>query len=304
MNKNQAWSLYWQNNILESCIATGAIEDGAKLASIWNQFAQQLTTKSTVLDLATGNGSVPINLLTSQQNLQVTGVDFADISPKKFSLNNTLLTNVDFVPKVDIADLPFKEHSFDVVTSQFGFEYADNTLAAQEFIRVLKTSGKFLLIIHHTDSEVVKPARVKIEELTLLCEKSELFNQFECYLKDEFSLVDLEQSGKQFLAQNQGKVSKAISGQFFSNINSLIDLKEQLTPNTELLVLFTDMQTRIEAERSRLTQLVSASLSVNEMADFCDMLKKLGAELDCQLVTLPSDGAILAWQVSGVKHEL
>ena len=304
MNKNQAWSLYWQNNNLESCIATGAIEDGAKLASIWSQFAKQLTTQSTVLDLATGNGSVPINLLTAQKKLRVTGVDFANISPTKFSQNNPLLAHVNLVPKVDIAKLPFKNTTFDVITSQFGFEYADKTLAAQEFIRVLKTLGKFLLIIHHTDSEVVKPARVKIEELMLLGEKSELFNQFECYLKDEFSLVDLEQSGKQFLAQNQGKVSKAITGQFFNNINSLIDLKEQLTPNTELLTLFTDMQVRIKAEQSRLTQLVSASLSVNEMADFCDMLKTLGTELDCQLVTLPSDGAILAWQVSGVKYEL
>ena len=304
MNKNQAWSLYWQNNNQESCIANGVIEDATKLSSIWYEFAKQLTAQSTVLDLATGNGSVPINLLTAQKNLQVTGVDFANISPTKFSQNNPLLAHVNLVPKVDIAKLPFKNTTFDVITSQFGFEYADKTLAAQEFIRVLKTSGKFLLIIHHTDSEVVKPARAKIQELTLLCEKSELFNQFECYLKDEFSLLDLEQSGKQFLAQNQGKVSKAITGQFFSNINSLIDLKEQLTPNTELLALFTDMQIRIKAEQSRLTQLVSASLSVNEMVDFCDMLRKLGTELDCQLVTLPSDGAILAWQISGVKHEL
>jgi len=302
MDKNHAWSLYWQSSNQESCIATNAGEDAEVLRNIWRYFSEKLSEKSKVLDLATGNGSVPINLLSISEQLAITGVDFASISPHKFGPNESILAAVNFLPNIDIVSLPFEENSFDVVTSQFGFEYANKEQAAKEFIRVLKKSGKFLLIIHHKDSEVVKPAKTKINELTLLCEESGLFTQFECFLNNALCLFDIEQSGKHFLAQNQGKISQAITGQFFLGINQLIDFKEQLKPKSELLKLFSDMQIRMLAEKSRLEQLVSVALSLDEIVHFCDMLTLLGVTTSYQKVLLPSDSAILAWQVFGEKH--
>lgn len=302
MDKNHAWSLYWQGHNQESCIATNSTEDSHVLSNVWKSFAKELSAQSRVLDLATGNGSVPINLLSANKQLKITGVDFASISPDKTSPKNAALTEVNFLSNIDIASLPFDDHSFDVVTSQFGFEYANATLAAQEFLRVLKASGKFLLIIHNQTSEVVKPAIIKVKELALLCEESDLMGQFEQFLQDKLSLNVLEQYGKEFLAHNQGKISKAITGQFFIGINQLIDLKEQSHRKVELLQSFSDMKIRMLAEKSRLQQLISVALSADEIEHFCDVLQTLGTTVDYKKVILPSDSATLAWQVIGEKN--
>ena len=62
MEESEAWSVYWQNNHQESCIAKGNTEDNFILSDIWRCFSLQLSHCSTVLDLATGNGSVAIQL--------------------------------------------------------------------------------------------------------------------------------------------------------------------------------------------------------------------------------------------------
>jgi len=44
--------------------------------------------------------------------------------------------------------------SFDVVASQFGFEYADPIKAAGEAARLLKPDGQFLALAHSRDSAI------------------------------------------------------------------------------------------------------------------------------------------------------
>lgn len=300
MKKNNAWSLYWQGNNQESCIATNESVDGLILSTIWSKFTKKLDSHAKVLDLATGNGSVPIKLLAVNEQLNITGVDYADIAPSKYVSNNTLLVNVEFLPNVDIAQLPFEDCSFDVITSQFGFEYSHMIKASVEFIRVLKPKGKFLFVMHHENSEIVNPARRKLLELELLCQSQGILDKLKLFIDDQIKLDVLETIGQTFFSENKGNMTQEITGNLFSAVNQLINFKEQGYSKQQLLSIHDDVQLRVLAEKSRLEQLVLASLSEANIISFCQNIESSGANIFYNSIAM-DDGAILAWQVEGCK---
>lgn len=94
-----------------------------------------------VLDVATGTGNVA--LLAAARNAQVTGVD---LTPELFDVARARAADqqlqLDLVVG-DAEELPFPDHSFDVVLSAFGVQYAprrETTVA--ELIRVCRPGGR------------------------------------------------------------------------------------------------------------------------------------------------------------------
>jgi len=300
MKNNDAWSLYWQGGHQESCIANNSAEDQFILSDIWQEFAVSLAHNSTVLDLATGNGSVPNNLLSFNELLQITAVDRADINPQKHIEENSLLLKVLFMPNIDITQLPFNEATFDAITSQFGLEYSALNLSTNELIRVLKPQGHFLFIMHHKDSEVVVPARAKVKEFELLFD-SGLLDSFESFLNGDINLEQLNTVGEKILTEHCMIKSEAITGQIFTAIDKLIQLKGQGKDITELMTIYSTMKSRILAEMSRLKQLISVSLSEDDVMALCNSLEELGANVAFKSIDLPQERGVLGWKIIGTK---
>lgn len=300
MKHNDAWSLYWQGGHQESCIANNSTEDQFILSDIWQEFAVSLAHNSAVLDLATGNGSVPHNLLSFNELLQITAVDRADINPQKHIEKNSLLQKVMFMPNIDITHLPFNENTFDAITSQFGLEYSALNLSTSELIRVLKPQGHFLFIMHHKDSEVVVPARAKVQEFELLFD-SGILEGFEAFLNGGINLQQLNTLGEKVLAEHTMSKSEAITGQIFAAIDKLIQMKEQGKDIAELIKIYTTMKSRIIAEMSRLKQLISASLSKVDVTALCSSLEGMGVNVVFSTIDLPQERGVLGWKIKGTK---
>ena len=300
MKNNDAWSLYWQGSHQESCIANNGLKDQDILTDVWRSFAESITPSSTVLDLATGNGSVPNSLLRFNSTVKITGVDYADIDPKRSVKNNPLLNDVIFVPNVDITILPFDDRQFDYITSQFGLEYSALDLSTHEFARVLKSKGQCLFIMHHKYSEVVTPARTKVAEFKMI-EDSGLLASFGRFLNDNLNLDELNSVGEKILADTSSSRSQEVTGQLFAAIEKLIELKENGESSVNLQTYFSSMKQRFSAEYSRLEQLVSVSLSESEVESFCMTLKNLGISATFQTLNLSDDTGVLAWKITGNK---
>ena len=75
------WTVYWQGDHLESCIASQSPEDSKEIAAHWQELASRLADAATVLDLASGNGVVPKILLSVDSPLDTFAVDNAGIAP-------------------------------------------------------------------------------------------------------------------------------------------------------------------------------------------------------------------------------
>jgi ubiquinone/menaquinone biosynthesis C-methylase UbiE len=300
--KIDSWTLYWQNDNLESCIASQSSEDTRKIVKYWRDFASHLDNNSTILDLATGNGAVPSMLLAGNPSLNIVAVDKAQIEPAKYLSQANQLASVRFLPNVDICRLPFEPESFDVVSSQFGLEYAPIHEACSSAVRVLKRSGRIRLLMHHEDSEIVRPSIEKLSEIARLLIPNGVMSCVAGYMAKEISLDELEAAGQHYLMEENSK-TRHISGQIFDGINQVI---EGMTKNpSHARTLAHSMRLRLIAEQTRLQQLQHAALNTERAHELEFVLREAGVEIELfETFKLDEDSngsALIGWQLCGRK---
>lgn len=156
--RRAAWSTYWSSGRLHSC-AEGAADnyDGA-IGRFWRGIAERLRPGGRLLDLATGNGPLP--LLFWQQkagDVSIDAVDLAMLSPSWHQPG--LHGGIRFHQGVALESLPFDDDAFDLVVSQYGIEYADQGRAIVECARVAAPDATVALVMHHAGSVLVTVGR-------------------------------------------------------------------------------------------------------------------------------------------------
>lgn len=157
--RQAAWSAYWAAGQLHSCVGTFDEGYGGAIGTFWQEVARSAAPGRT-LDLATGNGAIPrllLALAAGDARLRIEAVDLAGIAPAWHDPATT--PTLRFHAGVAMEALPFPDAGFDLVTSQFGFEYARRDAALAEVLRVLAPGGRIAFVMHHADSVLVRVAR-------------------------------------------------------------------------------------------------------------------------------------------------
>ncbi len=297
------WSLYWQSDCLDSCVVTKSKEDSLAIAAFWEQLAVRLEHGAKVLDLATGNGTVPAALLNANKSLQVTGVDRASIDPLRYLSDPGVLAKVRFQADVDICNLPFEDASFDAVTSQFGIEYAPLEQAIPELLRVAGRGSRIQLVIHHADSEIVVPARLKCHEMETLLADGGVVSVLRAFVDGEQTNEALEAAGQAHLSSAVRRTAP-VSGQIFEGVKRVMTSanKGDMRAANELC---DSMTMRLSADRDRLRQLDNAAMDEQRFQAVVKMIEDGNVRTDVA-TTLRSDdradeGHLIGWQYCGVK---
>ncbi|HLS84574.1 MAG TPA: class I SAM-dependent methyltransferase [Arenimonas sp.] len=167
--RRAAWSAYWATGGLHSCVGSLDEAYSGAIGTFWQTlFAALPATPLRALDLATGNGAIPRLLWQQRQGreLQIDAVDLAELAPAWHE--PAVHTGIRFHAGVDMEALPFAPATFDLVCSQFGFEYARREPALAEALRVLRPDGRLALVMHHADSVLVAVARAELANQALL----------------------------------------------------------------------------------------------------------------------------------------
>lgn len=105
---------------------------------------------ATVLDVGCGTGEFESLILRDNPKQQITGIDISEqmllVARQKFRANPNVYPNVSF-QIAGVSNLPFTNHSFDVVVSASAFHFFDDPVAAlAEIKRVLKPDGKVFIL--------------------------------------------------------------------------------------------------------------------------------------------------------------
>ena len=129
------------------------------------------------MDLCTGNGAVIRAVLESATknvtSIELCGIDSAEIAPHLIADGHPQL--VSHFVRGSVTNLPFSDCCFDVVTSQFGIEYAPSERTTAEAMRVLKTGGKGLFITHARGGVTAVHAGAEISDIAELLDEIEIF---------------------------------------------------------------------------------------------------------------------------------
>ncbi len=148
------WSQYWQQGHITSFGHDIVGNYQGVLREYWESTFSLCDKQSRVLDIGTGNGALIDIALACRNDLNLTGVDYAQLNVPAHLQGKE---NVRFLEKVNAEQLPIEAEQYELVVSQFGIEYADMEKALAELARVLVGKGQFHLVMHDHQSIIVQP---------------------------------------------------------------------------------------------------------------------------------------------------
>lgn len=165
-----AWGEFWADGARAE--GGGCLPDGAQVVEraqqrTWTEFAERIPGKARILDIATGDGRVMAWLKSVRPNARLVGVDRAASLPKPPA-------GTKIKAGVVMEQLPFADGSFQVVVSQFGFEYGDIVAAAREAARVLQPGGWLALMTHRADGPILAHNTARREQMVWVLDEQEL----------------------------------------------------------------------------------------------------------------------------------
>ncbi len=221
---HQQWSSYWRNKTLTSFHGHFDENYDGPLRDFWNEIFAGLSANARIVDLATGNGALALLAAgysrQQQRSFEVTGIDFASTTPLETLAERDdlkgLLANIKFIPECRMEHTGLPSGYFDLVMSQFGFEYGDTVAAIAEVDRLLNAQGgRFAAMMHHKDSAVLSEQRDSRRQINY-CDRSQLFEivgkmlALQEKLEQQGSLTAIQrQRGNELWGQFDQKIKKA-----------------------------------------------------------------------------------------------
>ncbi|MFD2166300.1 class I SAM-dependent methyltransferase [Thalassotalea euphylliae] len=291
MQTNQgAWSTYWQTQKTHSFMANEA--DQTLLDNLWQSWMENIHSEGRILDLATGNGAAIASMLPKVKDHKFVGVDYADIDLPTHE-------SIEFSGNTDITALPFADDSFQGITSQFGFEYADKVKAFEELVRVLVAGGHFQLVVHHAGSAILESNMMRLEEISSLVDKNGLLSVLTNYVDQRITIEELEAAGQTLISNRQGRLTKSITGDVFATINYIVSFvaKERFQEASEHV---NGLFGKLTAEQSRLKQLQNVALDEAALSCLVNAIGKYPVTVSSEPL-YSSDNLLLAWVIKGRK---
>jgi ubiquinone/menaquinone biosynthesis C-methylase UbiE len=255
------WDHYWNStkslsSFGDSQTLLGYPED---ILAFWENIVFTKGNDFSYLDLATGKGALAIWLqsLLIKHSLTgtVAGCDLANIEKNKITSKDNSINNaiekVEFKFNTLLEALPYEDNSFDVLVSQFGFEYSDWNKSLPEALRVLKEEGEMILMIHHPNSSITNDCRSGVNILSRILDKN-IFDKL-------IDVVNLKLTGENTSYENHNK--------------AIINEIQSLEINTEdERVWFIDVMSKISniminLDLQSINNLISLKGSVNHQID-------------------------------------
>jgi SAM-dependent methyltransferase len=166
--RQQAWTAYWATGVLHSCAGSYLDNYSGLIGDFWRQCFSRLKPGASVLDLASGNGALPLMLwqyVDGRWTFRIDAIDLASITPTWYVPEK--YPEITLHSGVSMESLPF-ESGFDLIISQYGLEYADWPMALNEILRVRREGGELAFVMHHADSVLVRVGRVEMKHLQRL----------------------------------------------------------------------------------------------------------------------------------------
>jgi SAM-dependent methyltransferase len=162
-----SWDNYWHDTDDIGAYSSDGVTHPAILA-FWEQYFQtvkQAYNTPRIIDIASGNGAVVERALAAFGDAPA---DLTCLDVSEAAIKNIL----DRFPQVDgiVTDarsIPLDSGSFDVVTSQFGVEYA-GLEAINEVARLLAKGGQLTLLLHNQAGSIYRECVESLDAIVRL----------------------------------------------------------------------------------------------------------------------------------------
>jgi SAM-dependent methyltransferase len=296
---SEAWDRFWTRD--QKVAGGGCLPSGQNLVDqvqreCWREFAGSLPNGARVLDLGTGDGRVMRWLAEVRGDLNLLGVDQAPSLPPAPKHTRTR-------GGVDIAALPFGDVSFEAATSQFGFEYADTAAAAAELARVLRSGGRFRLIVHHADGPIVSHNAARLEGLVWAARDSGLIDRARTLAAARrVAPLPTPQSFAEAVSEARSRFGTQSGGEELALAIYQTLERSRAAPVAEAIGALDTLKQLAEDEEARIRLLVAAARDRPAIALIVGQLTNAGTTVsEPREIGEPGGPSPFAWLVDGTK---
>lgn len=292
-NHTQDWNNYWQGRAAQStgnALLGVGIENNESLTAFWESIFDDAPKTTKLVDFACGAGSVLLH--ADKMGLSyLTGID---VSSNAIDVLKSKLPNVGGVVGA-VDKTPFESAYFDMVVSQFGFEYAGDDKAVlstiEEMTRILKPTGQVALIVHIAGGAIAQGCQKSLEQITLV-QKSGFFKQavkvFKLvYKRQKVALADdkelvaekykLNETAKPIMAWL--RAAGATQNEFAQFSYYLLESTHKLLLNSQKYALvdclswIEGMENEVRAYEGRMSSMIKAAVSETVVSQIEEVFK-------------------------------
>jgi len=304
-----AWSQYWSAGRLSSCPGAADNNYSGVIAAAWETLFSTIAAPAELLDIACGNGAL---LALAQEHAraqgkrwQLTGVDLAAVAPAA-GLSDA---GISLQHGIDMHALPFADHSFVLVCSQFGIEYGHFPDNLTEALRVLKPKGRFQFLLHCADSAIARRAELQLQQIDLLLEQWALFGLLQQMLHDESEPQRFQLAKQRFdhaaasafayLKANRSQHDVSLIEQSLQQLGGIWQSRGQQS-SADALQACADAAVAVASLRQRLLDQQAAVLDQAQAGSWQQLARQLVGH--AELSRLQERGRALAWCLTGINQ--
>jgi SAM-dependent methyltransferase len=313
----ESWDKYWQGTGEAGAFsAGGASHPGVQV--FWGDFFQSLVGRFTSprhVDIATGNGAVvemALNLLADDKPA-ITCVDISESAIRNAEARFPGAAGV----VSDAAAIPLEDYGFDIVTSQFGIEYAGPD-AVTEAARLVAPGGALALLMHIENGIVQKEcedslaAIAAIKEADFIALATELFrNGFAAirgadrapYDAAGASFAPAVAAAEKVMDEYGDDVAGGSVAKLYNDVAQIHSRMPNYDPD-EVLGWLSTMDAEMAAYGERMSSMIEAASSRGTIEEICAQLQSSGLKLSMANEILIGDDTLpLAWALLATRPE-
>jgi len=311
-----SWDTYWQGTGDVGAYASGGVSHPGVLA-FWDEFFHSVKrdyTEPEMIDLASGNGAVIERALAVYQN-ETAGFTCLDASESAIANIRSRFPQVKGMV-ANAGEIPFDNGRFDIVTSQFGVEYAGRD-AIDEAARLLAAGGHLGLLLHNESGAIHQECLASLDAIVLL-QKSHFLSYAHKMFDAGFKAVrgadraPYETAAKQLapaievLEGIMAEHGQGVAGDTIVRLYSDVAQIHQEMPDyepDEVLGWLERMESELLAYAGRMTSMAGAAINSVSFKQICDGLVSQGFDLEhAAPLVVPDTDLPLAWALVATRN--
>lgn len=303
------WDTYWQGTGDVGAFSAGGVSHPA-IAAFWKDFFTAIANRgqaTQLLDVATGNGAIP-EMALSILDAETTKITCVDIS--KAAIENVKQQFPGTVGVVaDARAIPLNSGQFNLVTSQFGIEYA-GLEAVNEAARLVSDRGQLALMLHieggivHNECSASLAAIEKLQASNFVPYAIELFEtgfatvrgaDRSAYEAAGSRLAPAIQAAEGIMAEYGEGVAGDTIARLYADVGRIHSDMPKYDPD-EVLEWLRKMDHELSAYAERMSAMMDAAIAAAPFEQICKELESSGFTLvkAAPLITTTESPAI-AW---------
>lgn len=303
MTQADKWSDYWVNEGSSGEVFVSG--DGDKhpyLASYWQTQFSGLAPTSSIIDLASGAGSI-FSHLPEDHSYQLCG---ADLSMDALQLLRRRLPATRVVT-CSVAQLPFPNRHFDLVVSQFGIEYAGLD-AFTEAANLVAGKGRFVILCHHEDGYIDKKNKgylagaEKVVETGFIDKAIDMVEAIFSGQKERFrtaqsTFIPAERQVSSMAKRHEGGVHSHL----YTGFRQLFERRQHYDA-VDITSWLEAMRLDVDKNIVRLNQMCHAACSEDQIKQVCRQISRLGlSKVGYSPFTIPDTKLPVAWSITAQR---